>query len=91
MRIRKSRRGMNVGDATEREILRRQMELLAEDSTVPGHVSENTHAMMELYRAMSKPGILLITCVLLYFAVSILVGIKKLLWSWVPVKTLNVK
>lgn len=91
MRIRKSRRGMDVGDATEREILRRQMELLAEDSTLPGHVSENTHAMMELYRTMSKPGILLITCVLLYFAVSILVGIKKFFWGEFSFKTFNVK
>lgn len=81
MRIRKSRRGMNVGDATEREILRRQMELLAEDSTLPGHVSENAHAMVELYKTMLKPGIPLTTCVLLYFAVSIFVGIKKFFWS----------
>lgn len=77
MRIRKNRRGMDVGDATEREILRRQMELLAEGSTDDAYASDNTYAMIKLYKLLSKPRLFIIGALLFYSVVSISVIIIK--------------
>lgn len=90
MRIRKSRRGMNVGDATEREILRRQMELLAEASTDDAYVSNNTYAMIKLYKVMSKPRFFIATVMLFYSVVSISVLIVKFFRGHFPLKTDNI-
>lgn len=77
MRIKESRRGMKVGDATDKEILRRQMELLAENSTDPGYAANNTYAMLKLYKQISEPRLFLIRLMLLYSIISIFVSVIK--------------
>ncbi len=90
MRIRKNRRGMDVGDATEREILRRQMELLAEGSTDYTYASDNTYAMIKLYKLMSKPRLFIIDVLLFYSVVSISVIIIKFFRGHFSLKAANI-
>ncbi len=90
MRIRKNRRGMDVGDATEREILRRQMELLAEGSVDYTYASDNTYAMIKLYKLMSKPRLFIIDVLLFYSVVSISVIIIKFFRGHFSLKAANI-
>ena len=74
------RRGMPVGEATRREILRKQMELLAEASfsTSESRLAEFSNSMVRVNRELRKPfSTIFLIIVLLDFTISFFVLIKN--------------
>ena len=58
MRIKQNRRKIKVEDATEREILRKQMELLSEASAkgqIDDGLSRYSEMMIEINKELTKP------------------------------------
>lgn len=75
------RRGMPVEEATRREILRKQMELLAEYSKhnpLGCELPEGSREMTRIYRELSKPFLIILSAALFYLGLGFLVCIKKL-------------
>ena len=77
--IKKNRRGIKVEEATQREILRKQMELLAEASAAePLESHVYSKEMIKIHRELSKPiRVTAFGIVLLNLFVYFLVFIKK--------------
>ena len=76
------RRGIDVRHATRREILRKQMELLAEESLKPDKLSESCREIVRINKELSEPfRILFLAVVLTNSFICIIVFIKKLFRS----------
>ena len=75
------KRGIDVEHATRREILRKQMELLAEDSLNPNCLVENSRELVRINQELSKPfRIAFLVAVLTNSLISVSVFIKKFFW-----------
>lgn len=75
------RRRIDVRHATRREILRKQMELLAEESLKPNKLSENCREIVRINKELNEPfRILFLAIMLTNSFVCILVLVKKLFW-----------
>lgn len=77
------RRGVSVEKATNREILRKQLEMLAEDSVKRNgeYLIKNSLAMNQLYKSLVHPFSLLFSFIFAYLCFSFSVKLHKLLWS----------
>lgn len=76
------RRGIDVRHATRKEILRKQMELLAEDSLKPGMLATNSRAIVQINQELNKPvRALFLVIVITNFFICTLVFVKKFFWS----------
>ena len=76
------RRGIDVKQATRREILRKQMELLAEDSLKPGMLAKNSRVIVQINQELNKPvRALFLVIVIMNFFIYTLVFVKKFFWS----------
>lgn len=77
-----------IHDMTEKEILRRQLELLAEDSekAYADELGKLSNAMVDIYKLINRPAVnaALLKCFFVmntYFVVCFLVYVKKLFWG----------
>jgi len=75
------RRGINVEHATKKEILRKQMELLAEDSMNSRNLAINSREIVRINQELSKPfRIIFLVVMLTNSFVGSIVFIKKFFW-----------
>lgn len=84
MNIKKKRRGKGVEEATEREILRKQMELLAEATATEKYgpyLRGYSKEMVRIHKELSKPiFVLSIGMALLDLTIHLFIFIKKFRW-----------
>lgn len=84
MNIKKKRRGKSVEEVTEREILRKQMELLAEATATEKYgpyLRGYSKEMVRIHKELSKPiFVLSIGIALLDLAIHLFIFIKKFRW-----------
>lgn len=80
MRMNHKPRG--IEEATEKEILRRQMELLAEASSkgiFDDGISNYSNEMIKIYRELEKPSIRICLCIMLLdLIINLFILIQKL-------------
>lgn len=85
MNFKKSRRGIGVKEATQREILRKQMELLAEASAADyskEYLPVYSKEIVRIHKELSKPiRIAVFSFAFLNLFVYFFVFIKKFCWS----------
>lgn len=77
----KYRKGIKVSDATEKELLRYQMERIAKESETE-NLGNNSIALAELYKLLenSYSRTFFRVLVILYLSIHFIVLIKKFLW-----------
>ena len=75
----RERKGIPVEKAHNREILRKQMEMLAEDSTEQsGHqLAETSMAMVEIYKWLPHPFPMIFLIIFFHFVICFFIKFKK--------------